>query len=160
MAPNHLAIGSVPQTQFLVGQCFNPFRLFTGIFIPEAMVRCPDLSPSAKLAYGRLVRYAGEDGRCFPAVNTLAREIGLKERRARCCLAELESAGFIRRDIQPGRTTAFVFLWHQVFAGGAPPGFRPAKEAPGRLISLYGRDTLQGAVGSPSKEPRCVRSLG
>jgi hypothetical protein len=103
-----------------VGQTFNPFRLFTGIFIPEAMVRYPHLSPSSKLAYGRLVRYAGEDGRCFPAVKTLAKEIGLRERRTRSCLAELESAAFIRRDIQPGRTTAFVFLWHQVFSGESP----------------------------------------
>src|ERR1022692_3471771 len=107
MAPNHSAKGSVLQTRFRVGQTFNPFRLFTGIFIPEAMVRYPHLSPSSKLAYGRLVRYAGEDGRCFPAVKTLAKEIGLRERRTRSkanlfgeiglrerrtrsCLAELE----------------------------------------------------------------------
>jgi hypothetical protein len=51
-----------------VGQPFNPFRLFTGIFIPEALVRYKDLSAGAKLAYGRLARYAGHDGRCYPAM--------------------------------------------------------------------------------------------
>jgi hypothetical protein len=31
-----------------VGQPFNPFRLFTGIFIPEALVRSSLVSPGAK----------------------------------------------------------------------------------------------------------------
>ena len=48
-----------------VGQPFNPFRLFTGIFIPEALVRSELVSPGAKMAYGRLARYAGQDGRCW-----------------------------------------------------------------------------------------------
>jgi hypothetical protein len=38
------------------GQPFNPYNVFHGI-IPEALVRYPDLSPGAKIAYGRLVRY-------------------------------------------------------------------------------------------------------
>jgi hypothetical protein len=65
-----------------VGQPFNPFRIFTGIFIPEALVRSDLVSPGAKLAYGRLARYAGQDGRCFPAVETLAQEIGVGKRQA------------------------------------------------------------------------------
>jgi len=33
-------------------------------------------------------------------------------------------------------------------------------QVPRGLISLYGRDTLQGALASPSRKPRCLRSLG
>jgi hypothetical protein len=102
MAPNHSAANSLPHSRYRVGQPFNPYRPFTGIFIPEALARYCDVSPTAKLAYGRLVRCAGEDGRCFPSVKALARKIGVQERRARACLAELEAAGFIRRKIQPG----------------------------------------------------------
>jgi len=69
-------------SMFRVGQPFNPFRLFTGIFIPESLVRSNLVSPGAKMAYGRLARYAGQDGRCFPAVETLGQEIGVGERQA------------------------------------------------------------------------------
>ena len=79
------------------GRPFNPFRFFTGIFIPEALVRCRLISPGAKLAYGRLARYAGQNGRCFPAVETLAHEIGVGGRQAQKYLAELEKVKLIRR---------------------------------------------------------------
>jgi hypothetical protein len=60
-----------------VGQPFNPFGLFTGIFVPDALVRSTAISAGAKLTYGRLARYAGQDGNCYPAVPTLASEIGM-----------------------------------------------------------------------------------
>jgi|SRR5579862_3025383 len=65
----------------LIGQPLNPFRLFTGIFSPEALVRSSLVSPRAKVA--SLARYAGEDGRCFPAVERQAQDIGAGNRR-RC----------------------------------------------------------------------------
>jgi hypothetical protein len=37
-----------------VGDPFNPFRLFNGIFIPEALVRESGISVGAKVTYGRL----------------------------------------------------------------------------------------------------------
>ena len=43
-------------TTFMVGQPFNPYRLFTGIFIPEALVRSKLVSVGAKMAWGRLAR--------------------------------------------------------------------------------------------------------
>ena len=49
-----------------IGQPFYPFRLFTGIFIREELVRAKGISSGTKLAYGRLARYAGQDGRCYP----------------------------------------------------------------------------------------------
>jgi hypothetical protein len=53
-----------------IGQPFNPFRLFTGIFIPEGLVRAKCISPGAKLTYGRLARYAGQKGQCYAAVES------------------------------------------------------------------------------------------
>ena len=105
-----------------VGQPFNPFRLFTGIFIPEALVRSSLVSPGAKLAYGRLARYAGQDGRCFPAVSTLAQEIGVGDRQAQKYLAELGKTRLIRRQTRfSGRaqtSNAIEFLWHPLFQDG------------------------------------------
>jgi hypothetical protein len=120
MALNHSAATSLSESSFHVGQKFNPYRQFTGILIPDALVRYAGISPSAKLAYGRLARYAGQDGRCFPAVATLAAEIGIKKRRAQACLAELEGAGFLAREFQSGRVSHYAFLWHSVFSGKSP----------------------------------------
>jgi Helix-turn-helix domain len=103
----------------MVGQPFIPYRLFTGIFIPEALVRSKLVSPGAKMAYGRLARYAGQDGRCFPAVSKLAAEIGIGARQAQKYLAELEKAKLIRRRTRfsdrAQASSAFEFLWHPLF---------------------------------------------
>src|ERR1017187_6441753 len=110
------------QKDLEVGQPFNPFGLFTGIFIPDALVRSTIISPGAKLVYGRLARYAGQDGRCYPAVETLASEVGLGERQVQRYLAELEREHLIRRVIRyAGRaqtSNGFEFLWHEIFQKG------------------------------------------
>jgi hypothetical protein len=105
------------------GQPFNPFGLFTGIFIPEGLARANGVSPGAKLAYGRLVRYGGQDGKCYPSVSTLASEIGVRERQAQRYLAELEHAKLIRRvrRVAGGRgqtSNAYQFLWHSLLDAG------------------------------------------
>jgi hypothetical protein len=74
-----------------VGQPFNPFRVFTEILIREALVRSGHVSPGARLANGRLERYAGKVGRCFSAVSSLAREMGVSERHSQEYLGELET---------------------------------------------------------------------
>src|ERR1039458_9164926 len=43
----------VQATALEVGQPFNPFGLFTGIFIPDALVRSTAVSAGATLTYGR-----------------------------------------------------------------------------------------------------------
>jgi hypothetical protein len=113
-----------------VGQPFNPFGLFNGIFIPDALVRAKGVSPGAKLAYGRLARYAGQDGNCYPAVPTLAAEIGMSVRQTQYYLAELERNKLTRRITRLSKSgqssNAFEFLWHPLFEAGvketAPEG--------------------------------------
>jgi hypothetical protein len=96
--------------------------MFTGLFIPEGLARSSIVSPGAKLAWGRLTRYASEDGRCFPAVKVLVAEIGVRERQAQNYLGELETARLIRRLSRfHGRaqaSNAYEFLWHAVFSEG------------------------------------------
>jgi hypothetical protein len=105
-----------------VGRPFNPFGLFTGIFIPKLLVCSTAVWPGAKVVYGRLARYAGQDGRCFPAMPTLAVEVGLGERQVQRYLAELEREHLNRRVARyagRGQTTnGFEFLWHRMFAEG------------------------------------------
>ena len=58
---------------------FNPYKMFNGSFIPEAVSKISnkDLSGDAKNIYGRLARYAGKDGICRPKRTTLMSEVGL-----------------------------------------------------------------------------------
>jgi hypothetical protein len=96
--------------------------MFNGLFIPEGLVRCDWICAGAKLAWGRLARYAGEDGRCYPTVKTLAAEIGVGERQGRRYLAELERFGLIRRierfADRAQTSNGYEFLWHELFERG------------------------------------------
>jgi len=103
--------------QLQVGQPFNPFKLFTGIFIPEALVRYRGLTSGAKVAYGRLARYAGENGECYPSIPTLAKEIGVGVTQARTYVHELRSKRFIAIEQRSGTSALYKFLWHEAFAG-------------------------------------------
>jgi hypothetical protein len=54
------------------GQPFNPYRMFTGIFIPEELVRSTRIRAGAKLAWSRLARYAGAKGWCIRSKNRVS----------------------------------------------------------------------------------------
>lgn len=101
------------------GQRFVPFAHPRWMDNERAIMRS-SVSPSAKLAWIVLARFAGRDGTCNPSHKTLAREIGVKPRRVRDVLAELEAVGLIEREApdQGGRaaqvTTRYFFCWHAI----------------------------------------------
>lgn len=103
-----------------VGERFRPYKRFRNLLIPEAMARNRGLPPGAKLVYGRLCRYAGEDGRCFPSVASLAEEVGLGPRQVQNHLALLRREGFLLaeerfKETRGQTSNSYVFLWHRTF---------------------------------------------
>ena len=91
------------QVSLQVGQPFNPFKLFNGIYIPEALVRAKGISAGAKLAYGRLTRYAGR--RQLPSRCTHAR---LRNRYERAPDAEVpRGVGTNRTDTTGSKNLGF-----------------------------------------------------
>lgn len=95
----------------------NPYKKFNGIHIPEGITKIPisKLSHGAKICYGRLARYAGKNGLCFPGIKTLAKEIGVGERATDDYLRELKKIGLIesrRRGL--GKSNIYYFLDHDV----------------------------------------------
>jgi hypothetical protein len=110
------------QVSLEIGQPFNPFGLFYGVWVPECIARCRWLSGGAKLAWARLARYAGRDGRCYPTMETLGEEIGVGERQAQKYVAELERRRLMRRVSRYiGRaqtSNGFEFLWHELLQEG------------------------------------------
>jgi Helix-turn-helix domain len=113
------------------------------LFIPEAVARYRGISPGAKVAYGRLCRYAGENGEAHPSFKALANEVGASETQARLYVRELVRGGFMECAVRldpDGRQTSnrYFFLWHPAFDGAAgkarkkpPSGVR--KTAGGRV---------------------------
>lgn len=108
------------------GDIYNPWRMFNGCFIPNAVLRCIGLSARAKLIFGRLCQYAGENGEAFPSYRSLAREVGVERRCAIKAVRELEEFGLIktvsrwRNDGGPA-SNVYVFLWHEIFQQSAAP---------------------------------------
>ncbi|HXJ39082.1 MAG TPA: helix-turn-helix domain-containing protein [Bryobacteraceae bacterium] len=97
-----------------VGERFNPFQMFTGLFIPIWLAGSPRLSPGAKLCYGRLTQLSGDKGECWPGQQSLAKLFKVNERQIRRYLTELEEEGFIaiqQRGLN--RSNVYVFLWHE-----------------------------------------------
>ena len=95
------------------GDRFNPYKKFNGIFIPDWLAVRREISQGAKIAYGRLLRYAGKDGKCYPSIDKLANDIGVKKRQVAGYLKELKELKLIE-SIQRGRghSNEYLFLFH------------------------------------------------
>jgi hypothetical protein len=99
------------------GQRFNPYKIFLGAFIPNAVLINPELSDLSKLVYARLCQYAGTKGYCWPKQETLAKEVAASIDRVQHALKLLESEGFIKREKPEGKNRLlhkpdiYTFLW-------------------------------------------------
>jgi hypothetical protein len=103
------------------GKTFNPYERFANSSIPRSyspnsLTRYKGLTWVAKAAWGRLVQYAGKDGRCYPSFGTLAYELGISRRQAIRAVNELTKKGFLVRTTkkEPGRRAVnfYQFLDH------------------------------------------------
>ena len=103
------------------GEVFNPYRVFRGLFVPDGIASCRQLRPGVKLAYAALIRFAGQDGVCFPSMQALGDRLGVSSRQARAYIAALEKKQLIRRkkryDNLGQISNEFEFLWHNLVSG-------------------------------------------
>ncbi len=103
------------------GQPFNPYNTSYGIFIPAGVVESQTLTSGAKICFGVLIRHAGRDGRCYPLLNTIARQMGVSERQARRHLGILVSHKLIKRRLRERTSSVYVFLYHRVWEAAPRP---------------------------------------
>jgi len=98
----------------------NPYKLFVGAFIPNWLLEREEVSHGAKIVYGKLCQYAGEDGAAFPKVETLAKSIGFQPRMTQRYLAELVSLGLIEKVERCAQClpSDYFFLRHEWMEGG------------------------------------------
>ena len=78
------------------GQPFQPSMLLEGILVPEALLKDPTLSSSARLLWGILADYQGTSSECFPLEETLAVFLSVQVRQLQTYLKEL--ANYTRGD--------------------------------------------------------------
>jgi hypothetical protein len=99
-----------------IGERFVPWRRFKTYYLIPDPVMAADISPGAKLCWGVLARFAGKDGRCFPTMQTIGRQIGVSERQAKSYIAELTRERYIVRTRGGSRrSNQYSFLWHSTF---------------------------------------------
>ncbi|MGF1623697.1 MAG: helix-turn-helix domain-containing protein [Alphaproteobacteria bacterium] len=64
--------------------------------VPNAVLRCGEISPGAKLAYTMLLSYAWHNDFCFPGQERLASDMGVTRQSANTYIKELERKAFIK----------------------------------------------------------------
>ncbi len=154
------------QNQLRPGEAFNPFRMFTGVFVSEALLGMKGLSAAAKLLYGQLCRYAGEDGNAYPSYSTLGKDLGLSKRQVMRVASELKDAELIttrkRRIAGTNQQTSnvFEFIWHGEFAPKAP---RLPRDPEGGDTGDLGGDEIvtlrESSEESPKEEKHTQQQL-
>lgn len=107
------------------GDVYNPWRLFVGCFIPNAILRSTELSSTAKLSFGKLCQYAGQNGQAYPSYKTLATDVGVERRQAIRAVKELTNFGLVKpvgrmKDDGGFTSNIYVFIWHQIFSDDVP----------------------------------------
>ena len=99
-----------------IGERFNPYKQFTGAFIPNWLLERNEVSSNAKLVYARLCEFAGPNGRCYPLRATLANECGISISSVDRALRELKRYRLIESERQGlDRPNRYYFLIHPWF---------------------------------------------
>ncbi len=125
-----------------VGDVFNPFSLFDGALVPSEILRSPDLTPSEKLVFARLMQFAGGKGKAWPSIERIAEEVALSVAQARRCVAALEGNRLIRRVARSGRSNEFEFLWHAIYQQGP---HSPVIAVPRSSMSAQPQSSVSGS---------------
>src|ERR1700728_4052431 len=79
-----------PMIDRKAGEPFQPCTLREGILIPQALLKDPTLSASARLLWGLLAHCQGTSLECFPLEETLAVFLSVQGRQLPSYLTELE----------------------------------------------------------------------
>jgi len=92
----------------------NPYKKYNGSFIPEWLLPRDEISAGAKLCFARLARFAGQNGKAYPKIETLANALGVSKRQCSNYLKELKEVNLIESEQQGlGQPNIYYFLDHK-----------------------------------------------
>ncbi len=135
------------------GSVFAPFKKFRGFFLPDPIMYNTALSSSARLTYAALCRYAGKKTHCWPALDTLAGQIGVSRRQMCNIIDTLVDAKYIRKEARPGKSTRYWMLWHESFNQPARQSKKSPAAPPAKSPKKIGDET----DCTPTHEADCTR---
>jgi hypothetical protein len=158
-----------------IGKRFNPYDRFRhGIFIPESLCQYRGISHGAKVLWGRMKRYCGQNGEAYPSLAALAKEVAVSKDQARRYIRELQKRKFIEVDLDnkhyyhngAGGTPHYYFLWHTCFEDAKDPPIADTPGVPLRTMpalttgkSATQRESLNKRGNSDSRRPGAVQPL-
>jgi hypothetical protein len=77
--------------------------------VPYEVLLDTRLDVEARLAYAILLRYAWQEGSCFPGQQRMALDMGISTRHLRRALTELRNVGYISwKKLLPGGTNTYT----------------------------------------------------
>lgn len=121
--------------------------------VPTAWLRDPALTSSEKLVLAVLASYADEQGYCWPAIRTVARDSGLSERQVQYSLKRLKEIGALeiaRRTDAEGASTSNGFWmlgYDRKVAGGVQEVHQGGAEAaPGGVHMVHPNSTSMNST--------------
>jgi hypothetical protein len=103
---------------------FNPWKQFTGCWLPNWLLEREELDLGPKVAYARLAQFAGRNAVARVHRPILAHKLAAADRSVGNWLAKLEACGLIHVTHRPNRPSEYRFLRH--------PWMDGAVEMPGR----------------------------
>jgi hypothetical protein len=89
---------------------YSPYKMFRGSIVPNWIMKRNDISQGAKLCFGRLAQFAGQDEYAFPGLETLAGELAVSESSVKAYIRELVTLGVIEwRRMGSGKFSLYYF---------------------------------------------------
>lgn len=93
--PHMKTIGEVLKEKNLQLDTDNPVLQGGFTQVPNFILKNPEISVGAKVAYAMFLSYAWHNDSCFPGQDRLAEDMGLTRVRVTQLISELEAAGLV-----------------------------------------------------------------
>lgn len=114
---------------------FNPYKQFTGIWIPDWLLQSDICSIQAKITYAVLCKHSGENGHCYPSQQLIANQTGVSDRQVRNYIQELKECGLIEV-VRSGlkKTNRYYFLEHPIIPDRKDSSGQDRKDSSGPIV--------------------------
>ncbi len=89
------SIKEVLKEKTILLEGFDPVAAQGFVQVPNLVLKSPDLSAGAKLAYSLLLSYAWGNDSCFPGQQRMSEDCGMSQGWVSTQMKELEDKGFL-----------------------------------------------------------------
>lgn len=121
------AIGEIIKEKNLQLDTINPVLQRGFSQVPNFILKDPNISVGAKVAYAMFLSYAWHNDSCFPGQDRLAEDMGMSRSRVTEFVGELERAGLVTIERRgQGKTNLYTIHFQVKPVGDKTPRSRPA----------------------------------